>query len=70
MRPTVATSRAPVAATSAHVATRTRRAACRSDSMLGLSRVKAAMAQIGYRADNLHMLDRWYSKATTGKFGR
>lgn len=40
------------------------------DREIGLSRVKAAMAQIGYRADNLHMLDRWYSKATTGKFGR
>jgi hypothetical protein len=40
------------------------------DKAIGLERVKRCMADIGYRSDNLHMLDRWHAKATTGKFGR
>ncbi len=40
------------------------------ESQIGLSRVKDAMASVGYDRSDLHMLDRWYSKATTGKFGR
>ncbi|MGW4593538.1 hypothetical protein ACWEKJ_40010 [Amycolatopsis thermoflava] len=37
---------------------------------LGLERVKNAMASLGYDNDDLHQLDRWESKRTTGKFGR
>ncbi len=37
---------------------------------LPMSRVKEAMASIGYGKDDLHQLDRWESKRTTGKFGR
>lgn len=37
---------------------------------LPLTRVKGAMASIGYSKDALHQLDRWESKRTTGKFGR
>lgn len=40
------------------------------EESIGLDRVKQAMADIGYHEKALHMLDRWYSKATTGKFGR
>jgi hypothetical protein len=42
----------------------------RLDQEVGLDRVKEAMAAIGYSDRALHMLERWYSKATTGKFGR
>lgn len=35
-----------------------------------ISRVKEAMASIGYQKNALHQLDRWESKRTTGKFGR
>lgn len=37
---------------------------------IGLERAKQAMAIIGYDGDDLHMLERWHSKATTGKFGK
>ena len=40
------------------------------DRTVGLERVKRAMEDIGYHREALHMLDRWHSKATTGKFGR
>lgn len=36
---------------------------------LRLPRIKEAMASIGYDKDDLHQLDRWESKRTTGKFG-
>ena len=39
------------------------------DRSIGHARVKEAMAAIGYSDRALHMLDRWYSKATTDKFG-
>ena len=42
----------------------------RLDNVVGLTRVKEAMAALGHDADDLHMLERWHSKATTGKFGR
>jgi hypothetical protein len=37
---------------------------------LSLEQVKQAMASIGYDRRNLHQLDRWESKRTTGRFGR
>ncbi|MGV9734060.1 hypothetical protein ACWDT5_08185 [Rhodococcus aetherivorans] len=37
---------------------------------LNLPRIKEAMASIGYGRHDLHQLDRWESKRTTGKFGR
>ncbi len=37
---------------------------------LPLTRVKEAMASIGYSRDALHQLDRWESKRTTGKLGK
>jgi hypothetical protein len=37
---------------------------------LSMDRIKDAMASIGYHRDDLHQLDRWESKRTTGKFGR
>lgn len=37
---------------------------------LTLPQVKEAMRSIGYSDQSLHMLDRWESKRTTGKFGR
>ena len=37
---------------------------------LTVDRVKDAMASIGYSKDDLHQLDRWESKRTTGRFGR
>lgn len=40
------------------------------DESIGLERVKRCMREIGYGHHALQMLDRWYSKATTGKFGR
>ncbi len=40
------------------------------DRSIGHDRVKQAMADIGYTDQALHMLDRWHSKAATGKFGR
>lgn len=40
------------------------------DESIGLDRVKQCMAEIGYGRHALQMLDRWYSKGTTGKFGR
>jgi hypothetical protein len=39
-------------------------------SGMTLVQVKQAMADIGYHKDELHELDRWESKRTTGKFGR
>lgn len=39
-------------------------------SGMTLAQVKEAMRSIGYHKDDLHMLDRWESKRTTGKFGR
>ncbi|WP_410575752.1 hypothetical protein [Amycolatopsis sp. cmx-4-61] len=37
---------------------------------LGISLVKEAMKSIGYDKNDLHQLDRWESKRTTGRFGR
>ncbi len=37
---------------------------------LTVEQVKDAMRSIGYGEQALHMLDRWESKRTTGKFGR
>ena len=37
---------------------------------LTLDGVKEAMSAIGYRRDELHELDRWESKRTTGRFGK
>jgi hypothetical protein len=40
-----------------------------ADSGVGLTQIKAAMAEIGYDSHALHELDRWESKRTTGRFG-
>lgn len=40
------------------------------ESGLPIEKVKEAMRSIGYEKNALHMLDRWESKITTGKFGR
>lgn len=40
------------------------------DRSTGHELVKQCMADIGYGRHALQMLDRWYSKGTTGKFGR
>ncbi|WP_412148575.1 hypothetical protein [Curtobacterium flaccumfaciens] len=37
---------------------------------LALARIKDAMAAIGHSRNELHQLDRWESKRTTGTFGR
>lgn len=37
---------------------------------LSLARIKAAMAAVGHSTYELHQLDRWESKRTTGRFGR
>ena len=37
---------------------------------LTLAQVKETMRSLGYNRDALHMLDRWESKRTTGKFDR
>jgi hypothetical protein len=37
---------------------------------LTIATIKAAMESIGYDKEDLHELDRWESKRTTGKFGR
>jgi hypothetical protein len=37
---------------------------------LTLAQVKQAMSDIGYDKSDLHMLDRWESKRTTGRFGK
>ncbi|MDB6426199.1 hypothetical protein [Curtobacterium sp. 20TX0008] len=37
---------------------------------LSLARVKEAMSAVGHSRDELHQLDRWESKRTTGRFGR
>ncbi|MDJ0336585.1 hypothetical protein QMG83_15255 [Salinibacterium sp. G-O1] len=37
---------------------------------LSLSRIKEAMSAVGHLREELHQLDRWESKRTTGKFGR
>jgi hypothetical protein len=37
---------------------------------LSLARIKEAMAAVGHSRNELHQLDRWESKRTTGKFGR
>lgn len=37
---------------------------------LSLDRIIVAMRSIGYSDRALHMLNRWESKRTTGKFGR
>lgn len=37
---------------------------------LGIEQIIAAMRSIGYSTSALHMLERWESKRTTGKFGR
>jgi hypothetical protein len=41
-----------------------------ADAGISLARVKEAMAEIGYDKDDLHQLERWESKRTTGHFGR
>jgi hypothetical protein len=41
-----------------------------SDANLSLDQIKQAMKDIGYNRDALHMLDRWESKRTTGRFGK
>jgi hypothetical protein len=37
---------------------------------LSMDKIRDAMASIGYHRDDLHQLDRWEKKRTTGKFGR
>lgn len=37
---------------------------------VALDRVQQAMRSIGYDRHDLHMLERWERKRTTGKFGR
>ncbi|SDZ32868.1 hypothetical protein [Herbiconiux ginsengi] len=37
---------------------------------LSLPRIKEAMSAVGHSREELHQLDRWESKRTTGKFGR
>ncbi len=37
---------------------------------LGIGEIVGAMRSIGYEADALHMLERWESKRTTGRFGK
>ncbi|WP_282818478.1 MULTISPECIES: hypothetical protein [Curtobacterium] len=37
---------------------------------LSIARIKEAMAAVGHSRTELHQLDRWESKRTTGKFGR
>lgn len=37
---------------------------------LSMVQIKEAMESIGYSRQDLHQLDRWESKRTTGKFGR
>ena len=37
---------------------------------LSLARIKQAMSAVGHSREELHQLDRWESKRTTGKFGR
>lgn len=39
-------------------------------SGMTMQQLKQAMASIGYDRGDLHQLDRWESKRTTGKFGR
>ena len=41
-----------------------------SEAQLGINQIIEAMRSIGYSRDALHMLTRWESKRTTGKFGR
>ena len=41
-----------------------------SEASLSLDQIKQAMKDIGYSRDALHMLDRWESKRTTGRFGK
>jgi hypothetical protein len=41
-----------------------------TDAGVSLEQIKTAMAGIGYTKDNLHQLDRWESKRTTGRFGK
>ena len=41
-----------------------------ADSGVTIDQIKQAMAAIGYERHALHMLDRWESKRTTGRFGR
>ncbi len=37
---------------------------------LSLARIKEAMSAVGHTRAELHQLDRWESKRTTGRFGR
>ena len=37
---------------------------------LSLARIREAMAAVGHSRNELHQLDRWESKRTTGRFGR
>jgi hypothetical protein len=39
-------------------------------SGMTLEQVKQAMSDVGYGKDDLHQLDRWESKRTTGRFGK
>jgi hypothetical protein len=41
-----------------------------AEAGLSLEQIKQAMKDIGYSRDALHMLDRWESKRTTGRFGK
>ncbi|BEL10312.1 hypothetical protein Q0Z83_085030 [Actinoplanes sichuanensis] len=41
-----------------------------ADAGVRLEQVKTAMASIGYDRNDLHQLDRWESKRTTGRFGK
>ncbi|GAB2562808.1 hypothetical protein [Leucobacter ruminantium] len=41
-----------------------------AEANLGIDRIVEAMKAIGYTRDDLHMLRRWESKRTTGKFGK
>jgi hypothetical protein len=41
-----------------------------AEAGLSMGRIKEAMRSIGYDRYALHMLDRWESKRTTGRFGR
>ncbi|MCA0347096.1 MAG: hypothetical protein LCH31_08760 [Actinobacteria bacterium] len=41
-----------------------------ANAELSIGRITEAMKSIGYTRDSLHMLSRWESKRTTGKFGK
>jgi hypothetical protein len=41
-----------------------------AEAEVSLDQIKDAMTQLGYDKRDLHQLDRWESKRTTGRFGK